>query len=163
MRGIRGKAGLWAVGAALALSAAAAGVAFAGDKKAPSGDMDGDDKDMSPMKRKERIKAELGIDDATALKLFAAMDNHRRAMKPLKEEMDEIKAAIEESLAAKTPDEKRVAELLGKFEANRKAAESERWLLSDTVKKILTPSQAARFLILIMDKGGKHKGDKALG
>jgi Spy/CpxP family protein refolding chaperone len=149
---------------AVALAGAVAGLngpAQAGEGAgAGAGPGDGD-KDMSPLKRKERIKTELGIGDDTAVKLFAVLENHRRAMKPLKEELDEIHAAVEEGLAAKTPDEKKIAALLARFETNRKAAEAERWLMSDSVKKILTPSQTARFLLLMEKKLGGGKAAAA--
>ncbi len=141
--------------------ASAGGEAFAAGKpKGPppgAGDVDG-----PPMKHKEKIKAELGLDDATAIKLFAALDTHRKTMKPIREEVEELKVALDEALAAKKPDEKRISDLLDRFATNRRAAEAERWLLADTVRKILTPSQAARFLMLMHKKHGP-KGDRALG
>ena len=98
----------------------------------------------------EKAKAELGLDDAQARKLMAIMRNHSKSMKPLQDQMKELRVAIEEALAADAPDDKRIGELLKTFEMNRKAAEAERWLLFESLDEILTPTQKAKFLIMVL-------------
>jgi Spy/CpxP family protein refolding chaperone len=92
------------------------------------------------------LQQELGIDDATAEKLFAATDPLIDQMRDLRADQKKIQDDIELEAAKIKPDDKKLNELLDALGKNELAFHTARIEAFDKTKDVLTPLQRVQLL-----------------
>ena len=92
------------------------------------------------------LQQELGIDDATAEKLFAATDPLIDQMRDLRADQKKIQDDIELEAAKIKPNDKKLNELLDALGKNELAFHTARIEAFDKTKDVLTPSQRVQLL-----------------
>jgi Spy/CpxP family protein refolding chaperone len=97
------------------------------------------------------LQKELGLDDATAEKLFAVIDPSIDVMKDLRAEQKKLNDAIELEVAKAKPDDKKLNELLDALGKNELAFQTARIDAFDKTKDMLTPQQRVKLLKTLME------------
>lgn len=97
------------------------------------------------------IQTELGLDDATAAKLFAVMDPYTEKIQTLRLEEREIHQNLKAELLKEKPDEKKLEGLLDDLTAKDLEIQKTRNEAFQATKGILTSKQRVELLELIPD------------
>jgi Spy/CpxP family protein refolding chaperone len=92
------------------------------------------------------MQTELGLDDATAAKLFAATDPMLDQMRDLRAEMKKLTDDIELEARKTKPDDKKLTELLDSLSKKELEYQTLRVSAFDKTKEILTPLQRVKLL-----------------
>lgn len=101
--------------------------------------------------RNTLIAEELGLDEATATKLFAATDPYTDKMRVIKKDQRKLRTALETEAAKGKPDDKKIEELLDQLTASEKEYNDLRIQAFEATKGILTPLQRVELLELLND------------
>ena len=99
--------------------------------------------------RKQRIAQVLGLDDATAKKLWVVMDRYDDQILPLRAEIGQARRALKQSLESGTYDEKQGAELIDRMTAARKKIVELEDQRQAEARKVLTPRQFAMLVVAL--------------
>jgi Spy/CpxP family protein refolding chaperone len=97
------------------------------------------------------LQKELGIDDATAEKLFSATDPLIDQMKDLRVEQKKLQTDIELEAAKTKPDEKKLNDLLDSLGKSELAFQTARIEAFDKTKDVLTPLQRVQLLRILAE------------
>jgi Spy/CpxP family protein refolding chaperone len=101
--------------------------------------------------RRFLITEELGLDEATATKLFAATDPYTEKMRDIRKEQRRLKNDLETEAAKSKPDEKKLDEILSSMSKKELEYQTLRMESFDATKGILTPLQRVALLDLLAD------------
>ena len=114
------------------------------------------DRDLARAQAKQKIRAlraailveELGLDEATATKLGPILARHDDDLERLQAERRTLRKAVKDALAAK--DDRKLDGLIDQLVANQRARWDRELTRVAELRKLLTPSQAARLLDVLL-------------
>jgi Spy/CpxP family protein refolding chaperone len=150
-------------GFALAVHADDDQAAPGGDKPAAMGDNGGPDDMQGGMMGRhfDRMKEKLGLSDSQASKLKDLFKKQMEEMKPLRDQMKIDMDTLQQKVDTKASDTD-VKKVLDALSADRKSMEAGRQKMEDAVREILNPTQQAKLVLSMKDRGqrmmGKWKG-----
>ncbi len=165
---------MWLAGLTAAALVGAAWTAYADDDKMAaddSGKMFMDDNGGGPDGMHGGImgghfdwmKKKLGLSDSQADKLKDMFKKQIESMKPLRDQMKIDMDTLQQKVDTKASEET-IKKLLDALKADRKNMEAARQDMEDRVREILSPTQQAKFVLMMKDRGrrmmGKWRGNR---
>jgi Spy/CpxP family protein refolding chaperone len=150
-------------GLALAVQADDDQAAPGGDKPAAMDDNGGPDGMQGGMMggHFDRMKEKLGLSDSQASKLKDLFKKQMGEMKPLRDQMKIDMDTLQQKVDTKASDAD-VKKVLDALSTDRKSMEAGRQKMEDSVREILDPTQQAKLVLSMKDRGrrmmGKWKG-----
>jgi Spy/CpxP family protein refolding chaperone len=146
-------------GFALAVHADDDQAAPGGEKAAPMGDNGGPDDAQGGMMggHFDRMKEKLGLSDGQASKLKELFKKQMADMKPLRDQMKIDMDTLQQKVDTKASDAD-VKKVLDALSTDRKNMEAGRQKMEDSVREILDPTQQAKLVLSMKDRGREMLG-----
>jgi Spy/CpxP family protein refolding chaperone len=130
-----------------------------GDKPAAMDDNGGPDGMQGGMMggHFDRMKEKLGLSDSQAAKLKDLFKKQMEETKPLRDQMKIDMDTLQQKIDTKASDAD-VKKVLDALSADRKSMEASRQNMEDAVREILSPTQQAKFVLSMRDRGRQMMG-----
>ena len=154
----------WALAAVLV-----AGLAAPVDGRAPQGEQaekdpakiqqGRDNRDRRPWWKDPRDMAEIGLTQPQSQEIDAIFHTEIEKMKPLREKVNELERALDETMRANTADISAFARQVQKIETKRAELNTMRTVMLYRMRRVLTPEQNAKLVAMSDRKEAERRRD----